>query len=163
MKKLFYLLVSLAVLGLGYVGLAHFSGGAFPTLGLPIGGQQALLRQLTLSFWEDIAFKDFAKAASYHAADIQDAVDIPFLLERLFMQKPEALEFMNYEVVFVDVDSSGKRARVKSRVKVKDLLRDKPMEKEIMLFYHRNSTEDPWHMMLESSLRPGEAEQGKKH
>ena len=94
------------LLGL-YLGAAHFSGGAFPTLGLPIGGDRALLRQTTDAFIEDIKFKDFKKAASYHAPDKRDAVDIPFLIERLFVQKPESLDIMSYEIMMSEIDSTN--------------------------------------------------------
>ncbi len=67
MKKVLWLLGLLAIGGGGYVGVAHFSGGAFPTLGLPLGGELGWLRRTTLSFWEDVQFKDFDRAASYHA------------------------------------------------------------------------------------------------
>ena len=74
---------------------------------------------MALDFLEDIQFKDFASAAGYHAPDLIESVDIPFLLQRLFAVKPEALDIMDYEIVFAEIDSSELRARVKSRVKVK--------------------------------------------
>ena len=146
----------------GYVAAAHFSGGAFPTLGLPLGGERGLLRSTTTSFLEDIQFKDFDKAASYHAPDKRDEVDIPFLIERLFFQKPESLDVMGYEIMFADVDSTRLRARVKARIKVKSLANGSIQERELMLFYHRETLEAPWYMELESSLRQLSAEKGKK-
>ena len=148
---------------LGYLGLAHTSGGAFPTPGLALGGEEGALRRLTTDFWEDIQFKDFDKAATYHAPDKQDAVDIPYLLERLFLQKPEMLDIMSYEIVLADIDSSGDRARVKTRMKVKDLAREKVDEKEIMLYYKRAGEGAPWYMDLETSLRDLDVEKDKKH
>ncbi|MCB9744261.1 MAG: hypothetical protein H6740_16810 [Alphaproteobacteria bacterium] len=149
--------------GGAYLGAAHLSGGAFPTPGLALGGELGELRRTTLAFWEDIQFKDFDKAASYHAADIQDDVDIPFLLERVFLQKPEMLDFMDFEILMAEVDSSGLRARVKTRVKVKDLAREKVDDREVMLFYKRESLDAPWIMELESSLRQLQADKKKKH
>lgn len=156
-------LLLLVLLAGGYVGAAHLSGGAFPTLGMPLGGERAVLRETVRSFLEDIQFKDFGRAASYHAPDKRDTVDIPFLLERLFLQKPESLDIMDYEIVFAKVDSTGKRARVKSRVKVKNLAKGDIRDQEFILFFHRDSPSAPWHMELESSLRRTEAEKGKKH
>lgn len=150
------------LLGGGYLALAHLSGGAYPVPGLTLGGEEGWLRRTSLSFWEDIQFKDFQKAASYHAPGTQESVDIPYLLERLFLQKPELLDFLGYEVVMVDLDSTGLRARVKTRVRVKDLARDKADEKELMLYYKRSSKADPWYMDLETSLRQLEGDEHKK-
>lgn len=159
-------LIALAVLlglGGGYLAVAHLSGGAFPTPGLPLGGDTGQLRRTTLLFWEDIQFKDFERAATYHAPDKQDSVDIPYLIQRLFLQRPEMLDIMGYEIVLAEVDSTGLRARVKTRVKVKDLATERIVEREVMLFYHRAAPEEPWAMELEDSLRELEAEKGKKH
>ncbi|MEW6367879.1 MAG: hypothetical protein AB1714_24885 [Acidobacteriota bacterium] len=128
-----------------------------------IGGSAGVLRGMTNSFLEDIQFKDFKKAASYHAPEERATVDIPFLLERLFFVKPEQLDIMGWEILFSRVDSTGLRGRVKSRVKVKDLLRNQLHERELVLYYYRNSRNDPWRMRLETSLRELEAEKDKKH
>ncbi|MCB9764195.1 MAG: hypothetical protein H6739_30770 [Alphaproteobacteria bacterium] len=163
MKRWLTLIGVLLALGGGYVAAAHLSGGAFPTPGLPVGGDMGELRRITTQFWEDIQFKDFDKAASYHAPELIDTVDIPFLLERLFLQKPEMLDIMSYEIVMAEVDSTGLRARVKTRIKVKDLVKEKIRERELMLFYHRETLDSPWYMELESSLRKLDAEEGKEH
>ena len=128
-----------------------------------LGGDNAKLMRITRSFLEDIQFKDFKKAASYHRKEEQDQVDIPFLLERLFMIKPEQLDVMDYEILFAKVDSSGLRARVKARIKVKNLLKKDIQNRELMLYYFRDDDTSPWHMKLESSLRQIKAEKGKKH
>ena len=163
MNKKVLLIGILLLAPLGYIGMAHFSGGAYPTLGLPIGGERAYLRGLTLSFIEDVQFKDFQKAASYHEPSIQDSVDIPYLLERMFMVKPESLDIMSYEIVFAKLDSTNLRGRVKVRIKVKDLLRSKIREQEIIYFYHRESVSSPWYMILESSLRQIKGHKNKSH
>ena len=80
-----WILAVVVIVGL-YAGAAHFSGGPFPTFGLSLGGDRGLVRQITHSCLEDIQFKDFNKAASYHAPDKRDEVDIPFLIERLFQK-----------------------------------------------------------------------------
>ena len=161
-KLILFLGLPLGLLG-GYLALAQISGGAYPTPGLELGGEEGWLRRTSLSFWEDIQFKDFQKAASYHAPDRQAGVDIPYLLERIFLQKPELLDFLDFEVVLVDLDTSGLRARVKTRVRVRDLAREKVEEKELMLYYKRESEADPWYMDLETSLRGLDADKDKKH
>ena len=153
MKKAVTALLVLALLLGGYLGVAHISGGAFSTLGLALGGSRGELRRMALSFLEDIQFKDFVNAASYHAPDIRDSVDIPFLIQRLFTVRPEALDIMDYDVVFAEIDSGGLRARVKLRVKVKLLLKALIEEQEVILYFQRDSVDDPWYMKLEDSLR----------
>ena len=154
----------LVALGVGYLGLAHLSGGQFSTLGVPgLGGEEQWLRETSMTFWEDITFKDFDRAATYHTPDEQDTVDIPYLLERLFAVKPEFLDIMNVEIVYVDIDSTGLRARVKCRVRFKDLIKEKVRDQEIILYFHRESEEDPWYMKLESSLRTLDVDEDKKH
>ena len=153
MKKAVTALLVLALLLGGYLAVAHVSGGAFSTLGLVLGGSRGELRRMALSFLEDIQFKDFVSAASYHAPDIRDSVDIPFLIQRLFTVRPEALDIMDYEVVFAEIDSGGLRARVKLRVKVKLLLNALINEREVILYFERDSVDDPWYMKLEDSLR----------
>lgn len=128
-----------------------------------LGGDSATLMRISRSFLEDIQFKDFNKAASYHSPDEQDHVDIPFLLERLFFVKPEQLDVMEYEVLFVKIDSSGLRARSKVRIKVKNLLKGEINERELMLYFLRENQQSPWFMKLESSLRGLKGDEKKLH
>ena len=153
MKKILMVVLTLVVLSGGYLTVAHISGGAFWTLGLALGGDRGALRRLALDFLEDIQFKDFVSAASYHAPDLIDSVDIPFLLQRLFAVKPEALDIMDFDIVFADIDSSDLRARVKVRVKAKLLVNEVIEERELVLYFYRDSVDDPWYMKLEDSLR----------
>lgn len=163
MKKALTALLVVAFLLGGYLAVAHISGGALSTLGLALGGDRGELRRIALGFLEDIQFKDFESAASYHAPDLLDSVDIPFLLQRLFAVKPEGLDIMGYEIVFADLDSSELRARVKVRVKAKLLLDERIAEREFVLFFHRDSVGDPWYMKLEDSLRALSPDSTKKN
>ncbi len=163
MKKLFPVVLVLAALLGGYLAVAHLSGAAFSTLGLPLGGDRGLLRRIALDFMEDIQFKDFEAAASYHAPDLIESVDIPFLIQRLFQVKPEALDIMDYEIVFADIDSSDLRARVKVRVRAKLLLNERIEEREFVLYFDRDDPSSPWYMKLEDSLRELTPDQGRAH
>lgn len=163
MKAFSWLLVVVLLGGSIYVAAAHFSGGAFPTPGLAVGGDLGWLRRTSLAFWEDIQFKDFERAASYHSPDKQAEVDIPYLIQRLFGVRPEQLEIMEYEIVLADIDSTGLRARVKTRVKVKLLVDGRVDVTEFMLFFHRAAATDPWYMVLEDSLRTLDVIKEKKH
>ncbi len=162
MKKAVIALLVFSLLLGGYLTVAHISGGAFSTLGLLLGGDRGELRRVALSFLEDIQFKDFASAAGYHSPETRDSVDIPFLIQRLFTVRPEALDIMDYEVVFAEIDESGLRARVKLRVTVKILLNALINEREVILFFERNTVNDPWYMKLEDSLRQLTPDTAKK-
>ncbi len=153
MKKVVVAVLVLSLLLGGYLTVAHISGGAFSTLGLLLGGDRGDLRRVALAFLEDIQFKDFTSAAGYHSPETRDSVDIPFLIQRLFTVRPEALDIMDYEVVFAEIDESGLRARVKMRVTVKLLLNALINEREVILFFERETVNDPWYMKLEDSLR----------
>ena len=153
MKRVLTALMVLSLVFGAYLGVAHVSGGAFSTLGLALGGDRGTIRRIALAFLEDVQFKDFVSAAGYHAPDLIDSVDIPFLLQRLFAVKPEALDIMDYDIVFAELDSSNLRARVKARVKVKLLLDETIQEREFILYFDRDSIDDPWYMKLEDSLR----------
>ncbi|MFH1808926.1 MAG: hypothetical protein ABIJ09_09280 [Pseudomonadota bacterium] len=155
-------LIGAAVVLAVAIGLALTARPDFLDL-VGLGGSNAALRRIALSFLEDIQFKDFVKAARYHAPEIQKSVDIPYLIERLFALKPEFLDIMGYEVVFAKIDSSGLRARVKTLVKVKNLADGSLNERELMLYFERDTPKSPWHMKLESSLRGVDADPDKKH
>lgn len=162
--RLWLFVALLLLLGAGgYLLLAHLSGGRYETFGLPLGGDAALLRGKTLSFWEDLKFKDFDRAATYHAPELQTQVDIPLLVQRVFLIKPELLDIKDFEVVLVDFDSTGLRARVKSRVTVEVLDAGKIREVETMLYYRREGPQAPWYMLFEDSLRGRDPAAGKKH
>ncbi|MBN2055411.1 hypothetical protein JW905_10845 [bacterium] len=108
------------------------------------------LEELTRAFLEDIQFKDFNKAATYHEPEEQKRVDIPYLLERLFHIKPEFLDIQEYEIMKVQIDSSGDRGRVLTRTTVKVLNTGELRKPEIVFYWHKAG--DSWFMRLESSL-----------
>ena len=161
MRKILAVAAVLVALTAGYLGAAHLSGGAFSTLGLALGGDRGELRRMALSFLEDLQFKDFEAAARYHAPELRESVDIPYLIQRLFTVKPEALEVMDYDVVFAELDSSDRRARVKTRIKVRFLGNGQVEERELMLYFDRDDEQSPWYMKLEDSLRELSPEEGK--
>jgi hypothetical protein len=111
----------------------------------------ARIEEISLAFMEDIKFKDFNKAASYHSPEDQEKVDIPKLMERLFKIKPELLDVMEYTILDSTLDSTGTRGRVKMKAKVNVLNSGKIKNPEFILYYKKEG--DEWFMELESSLR----------
>ena len=111
----------------------------------------ARIEEISLAFMEDIKFKDFNKAASYHSPEDQEEVDIPKLMEQLFKIKPELLDVMEYTILDSTLDSTGTRGRVKMKAKVNVLNSGKIKNPEFILYYKKEG--DKWFMELESSLR----------
>ena len=163
MRRFIIILLVIVVAGGGYLLAAHLSGGALFTFGLPLGGDSGYLRDVSRSFWEDVQFKDFKRAATYHTEGRREKVDISYLIERLFMIKPELLDIMDYEIIFSRLDSTGLRGRVKTNLRVKNLATKKIRMREVMLYWHRKTADSPWYMELETSLRKLDFDKGKKH
>lgn len=159
MRKYIFILVGVLIVAAAIL-IVVSRPGWLDTLGF---GSAAPIRRMTVSFLEDVQFKDFSRAASYHTPEERKTIDIPYLLERLFFIKPEQLDIMEYEVLFAKIDSTGLRGRTKTRIKVKNLLNGTIEDRELMLYFYRDSRSSPWYMRLESSLRQLEGEEGKKH
>ncbi len=162
MKKWLVAALVVVVMAVGYLAVAHVSGGAFWTMGLPLGGERGYLRRQALAFLEDIQFKDFDSAVRYHSPEDQKDVDIKFLLWKLFKLKPEQLDLIDYEVVFAELDSSKLRGRVKVRMTVKELVYKKLRDQEMVLYFYRDTVDGPWFMKFEDSLREADRAPDKK-
>ncbi len=151
MKKiliLFVILFSCAFAALVISGRATGGQG----IGNGSSADRGQLEQISLKFMEDLRFKDFQHAASYHSVEDRKKVNIPQLIEQWFAVKPEALDIMRYEIQKVDIDSTGKRGRVKIKTVLKILNADQIKEPEMMLYFFKDPAEG-WIMELESSLR----------
>lgn len=109
-----------------------------------------VVEKKVLDFMEDIQFKDFTKAATYHSPDDQKKVDIPKLLESKFHIKPEQMDLKEFNILKTSIDSTGNRARAKVKSKIHVLSTDKIRNVEMMLYFHKNDGQ--WFMELESSL-----------
>ena len=151
MRKSGIIFLVLVLIGAGiylFVSKYEINIGSFRWI---FSKEHALLRDLTSSFLEDIQFKDFETAASYHTSEDQEKVDIPKLIERLFKIKPELLDIMKFEITDVHVDSSGNRARVKTHTTVKILNSDELKEPDLVFYWKKENGQ--WYMQLESSLQ----------
>jgi hypothetical protein len=102
------------------------------------------VNELSRKWMEDLQFKDFRSSGLYHHKLDRDRVDIGRALERLFMVKPEMLDIRDYRIVSTDVDSTGKRARVKVKSRFKRLNKDKePQEADLMLYWMKRHPDCP--------------------
>lgn len=151
MKKILILFVFLAACAFAALVISNrASGGA--GIGTGSAADRGQLSQMSLKFMEDLRFKDFQHAASYHSVEDRKKVNIPQLIEQWFAVKPETLDIMRYEIQKVDIDSTGKRGRVKVKTVIKILNANEIKEPEMMLYFFKDPAEG-WIMELESSLR----------
>lgn len=147
-------LVLVLLLALGGAGYWFFTFGpaAHAPIGVVLNPEARKLGALARSFLEDIKFKDFKAAAQYSTPEDRDKADIPKLIERLFQVKPELLQIDNIELMAVDVDSTGKRARTKLKTDVKLLNTNELRHPEILLYW-KEGDGGKWFMDLASSLQ----------
>lgn len=153
MKKIIaiFTLLVVAAFALLYLSSGKADFGAASNFAQLASKDVRLLRVRTEDFLEDLQYKDFEKAASYHHSSERNQVDIPKMIERLFAIKPELLDIMRYEVKKVEIDRSGDRAKVLTHTVVKVLNSGKIREPEVIFYWHKDPKEG-WVMKLESSL-----------
>ncbi|MCA9550129.1 MAG: hypothetical protein KC933_08845 [Myxococcales bacterium] len=133
--------------------------GGVAVPGVVATGDRGYIRDRTWEFLEDIKFKDFAKASTYHLESTQKARDIPNLLQRVFKIPHEVLDIQDFEIIEVELDTGKTRGRVRTLVRYHVLGDREVREKEDaqrdteMLFYWFKQPDGSWVMELESSLR----------
>ena len=180
MKKIAIALVLVLVVALGLlIGLSRSGFTLFGKTLFAWNEEAAELEKLAKQFLTDLQFKDFDKAAMYHTFVDKGKANIPKLIERLFQVKPEFLNIRDFEIVRVDMDPDGKRARTffRSTMEILNTAKDdkpnKEREVEGILYWHKRpaaegekaappgtTTTPPtpeelaekWFMKLESSL-----------
>lgn len=124
-----------------------FEAGGFK---LPFDEDKMYIDRSTLSFLEAVRFKDFNRAASFHHPETLQEKDVPKLIEKKFLVKPEALDISAYEILRVDLDSARTRGRALCSVTVKALNTDKRRDIEVIFYWLKR--DGTWYMTLESSL-----------
>lgn len=154
-------IITAIVIALGGAALWFFSQPRGVSIGgVDLGGsERQWLAERSIDFVEDIQFKDFQKASTYHLEKTQKERDIPGMIQRLFRIRHEVLDITGYEVLEVDLDRSKTRGRVKVQIFFR-VLGDKVVrdnmeakrEGEMILYWFR-AADGTWTMELESSLR----------
>lgn len=130
-----------------YLLAAHLMGGTLPTFGLPIGGESAVVRKQAVAFVEDLHFRDLSKAAQMLSPGEQNVDALQALLQRMFNANPAQLDLGECVVDKVEVDSTETRARVKLKVRAKDLTSGRTLQPEMLLFFRRAKTTDSWYLV----------------
>ena len=157
MKSAIILVLVLVVAGVALYVSSVPGGVSVP--GVVMTGDRGVLRDKTWAFLEDIKFKDFDKASSYHLAETQKKRDIPALIQRVFRVRHELLDIHDFDILEVELDSGGKRGRARALVRYhvlgdREVRDNKDSQRDAeMLFYWFKQPDGTWAMELESSLR----------
>jgi hypothetical protein len=151
MKKVVVALAAVVLLGIAL--LLGVRGSGFELFGVHWAWNEDAeeLRQLAYSFLEDIQYKDFDQAASYHTWEDQWQADIPRLIERLFAVKPEQLNVRDIAITQVTLDRAGRRARTFFEATVELLSSAHNQEEENrerrvegVLYWHQRPAAESW-------------------
>jgi hypothetical protein len=151
MRKLLVLVFLLALAGGSFALFMHGNRANAP-LGVMLNAQTRQVTELGRQFMEAVQYKDFKAAAELSPPGDREKADIPKLIERLFLVKPEQLQIDKVQLLVADVDSTGKRARTKFGTDVKLLNSQELRHPEIMLYW-KKAPDGRWYMDLASSLQ----------
>lgn len=143
MKKMLLILLLVGVsVGVGYAVMTGMT---------PLYQSDAhKVRDLTYRFFECVKFKEFDEASALHDAADMDKADIPKMIEDLFKIPPEQLDIQDINVLFADIDSTGKLGKVKTRFIVHVLNTDKIKKPEVVLYWKKQNGK--WYLKLRSTL-----------
>ena len=148
MKKYVLLGLILVLVGI-YASSDRYSVGLGPWQ-VVVDEDRAQVHARTSRFLDDIKFKDFAHAATFHTAEDQEKRDIPTLIERKFAVKPELLDIRTHDVLAVEIMSTGERAKVRTIVHV--TLLNTGQTRDVDAVFYWQKIDGVWYMDLQSSL-----------
>lgn len=151
MNKFWVVTGIVVVVGAAVLAFGSRTGLKIGSFRLTLNKDKQILEERSKKFWEDVQYKDFKSAAKYHEPGIRKKQDIPFLLERLFMVKPEQMDLRTIDVEEVHIDSTGRRGRTRTKMMIKLLNTKKIKRPDVVLYWYKK--EGTWWMRLESSLR----------
>lgn len=150
MKKLVILLVLILCLVI-YFSSSHY-GVALGPLKLSLEPDKHAIELSMRRFLEDIKFKDFAHASTFHSEADRKVKNIPRLIEDKFAIKPELMDIRDYDVLRVEMMSTGRRAKVLVKTWVKLLNSNQDVKEMDAVFFFKREADDRWYMDLQSSL-----------
>lgn len=142
MRKFFGLIFVLILAALAYVGFAHFSGGAVPTFGLPLGGNKAQIRARTLEFFDHVKFKNASALLNFVAKE-STSEEVERYVDRTIGLDSDNADLNLIKIETVELDSRASRARAKLRLAGQDLINKKPFDIEKIIFLYV-TPDDQW-------------------
>lgn len=149
MKK--WIALALVALGLTLYSVSSRYGMRLGPVSLAWAPDKHAVETRIFEFLEGVQFKDFKRAAKVHSEKDQEGKNIPELIEKKFMIKPELLDIKSFEIVHIDLTHAGERAKVLTKVHVRLLNSGEPIKEVEAVFYFKKE-EGQWVMDLQSSL-----------
>jgi len=150
MKK--WILLVMVALGLVLYASSTRYGLRIGPFTVSLAPDRAQVEGAMRRFLEDVQFKDFAHAATLHTEADRKTRNIPQLIEEKFKIKPELMDIKSFEVLRVDLMSTGERAKVPVKVFVKLLNSEQAVREVEAVFFFKKSPDGRWFMDLQSSL-----------
>ena len=148
MKKLFLIVV---VLGAAFAAAHMASQGRLPGY----QNDKSLLKQKSERFMECLKFKEFAEAASAHTPEeLKAHSDIAKQLESFFKIPHENLDIQQTTIDYIELDSTGRRAKVKTTSVVRILNRNNEIQRPEAMLYWKN-VNGLWYLDLRTTLERG--------
>jgi hypothetical protein len=146
-----WLVLALVLVGLLIYSVSSRYGMRLGPVRLSWAPDKHAVETRIFDFLEGIQFKDFERAARVHSEKDQEGRNIPELIEKKFMIKPELLDIKSFEIVHIDLTHAGERAKVLTKVHVMLLNSGEPIKEIEAVFYFKRA-EGQWVMDLQSSL-----------
>jgi hypothetical protein len=155
MKK--FVLFALVILALAaYYGSTGY-GIRLGELSLTFAPDRQKVLDSTKRFLEDVQFKDFPHASTFHTDEDRKKKNISQLIEEKFLTKPELLDIRSFEILRIDLSSTGDRAKVLTRSTAKHLNSEQLREgkddvRNIDIIWYWKKVNGRWFMDLVGSL-----------
>ncbi|MFQ6132998.1 MAG: hypothetical protein ACE5R4_13235 [Armatimonadota bacterium] len=150
MRKVIVILMILVAAAVAAVVLSGRQGVRVGKYNLTLNEDKQILDEKMRGFLEAIQFKHFDKAANYHNEEDKSRRPIDRLIEEKFFIKPEQLDIMSYEIMFVELSQAGDRARILTESRIRKLNTEEVRDAEAMFYWAKENGE--WYLKLESSL-----------
>jgi hypothetical protein len=150
MKKVNLIFFMIIILGLSTALLGSRLGLNISIGGYSLNSDRNTVYNRMTDFLEDIQYKDFKKAATYHSPEDQKSANIPELIENKFLIKPELMDIREFQIQKIDIDRSGDRARAHTMAHIKLLNSSELKDVESIFFWHK--VDNVWYMQLKSSI-----------
>ncbi|MBI5242841.1 MAG: hypothetical protein HY922_04035 [Elusimicrobia bacterium] len=147
MKKLLFIVFLLgAAAGAAYL----MSQGWIPGM----QNDKSILKKKSFRFLECLKFKEFQEAAGFHMPEeLKAHSDIPKMLENFFKIPHENLDIQDIIIDFIELDSTGYRAKVKTTSVTRILNRTDIHRPEAMLYWKKVGGQ--WYLDLRTTLERG--------
>lgn len=136
-----FLIISLAALV--YLGYAHFSGGAIPTFGLPLGGSKAEIRYRVQGFFEQIKFRNKEKLKEMIDSKASQEELYNFLF-KLFDENIDNIDLKNSKINKIEIDSLNERGKAEVWLSILELTSNNITEKNKILFLYYDLINNNW-------------------